>query len=69
MIAYTNKRIESFNRVLRTVIFKDYEEVKDLTPEEIAQMEADMETLNEVLNNRYGKSSYRLEADYQKTWW
>lgn len=26
LIAYTNKRIESFNRVLRTVIFRDYEE-------------------------------------------
>jgi primosomal protein DnaI len=27
-----------------------------------------METLNEVLNNRYGKSNYRLEADYQKNY-
>lgn len=25
-----------------------------------------METLNEVLNGKYGKSNYRLEADYQK---
>lgn len=25
-----------------------------------------METLNEVINNQYGKSDYRLEAEYQK---
>ena len=25
-----------------------------------------MENLSEILNGRYGKSDYRLEADYQK---
>jgi len=29
-----------------------------------------MENLKDVLNGRYGKSNYRLEADYQKKlWW
>ena len=27
-----------------------------------------MENLNEVINGKYGKSNYRLEADYRKNY-